>query len=441
MFNKLIQWFRPPEATPRHTPEEIQELYPKYRGQIFRTAFLAYGTFYILRNNFAPVAKDVADALQYSYSEVGDILAGTAIAYAFGKFIMGYFADRCDARKYIVIAMLATAAANFAFGTASGISMHRFLWFLNGFVQGMGYGPCVRSLSHWYSFKERGTVFNSWLVSHNIGGGLAGVIAAESVKHFGWSYAFFVPGVIALLCAVYLGWKMIDTPKSIGLPPVEEFKNDYYQIDPKDAALGKELTVKELFMDHILPNKWLWLLCLANVFIYIARYSMLDWGPTYLRAVKGAGISAGGISTMIIEFSGIFGMLIMGWLSDKVGGRRARVTFFCMLPLPFVFYALRITPEGMLWLDMVLFGVLGFLIYAPVAFSGVMALDFTTKKAVGTATGLVGLFGYVGRTIQAKGIGYIAENHGWDAVMNTIVICVSIGVFMVFLLWNAKAKA
>jgi sugar phosphate permease len=54
---------------------------------------------------------------------------------------------------------------------------------------------------------------------------------------------------------------------------------------------------------------------------------------------------------------------------------------------------------------MALFGLLGFLVYAPVAFSGVMSLDFTNKKAVGTATGLVGFFGYFGRVLQAKGIG------------------------------------
>lgn len=439
MLKQMVQWFRPPPEAPKRSEEEIRRLYPVYRWRVFQSAFIAYGVSYMLRNNFAPVSKDVAEAMGYGYGMVGDILAGTAITYAVGKFIMGYFADRCDARKYIVVAMLLTATCNFAFGAASGIRWHTALWMLNGFVQGMAYGPCVRALSHWYSFKERGMVFNTWLVCHNIGGGLAGIIAAQATAHLGWRFAFFVPGVLAVLCAVYLMWRMIDTPKSVGLPPVEEYRDDY--VAAKEPGGEREISVRELFVTYILGNKWLWLLCFANVFIYIARYSMLDWGPMYLRSVKGASISQGGLSTTVIEFAGIAGMMLMGWVSDKLGGRRARVTFFCMLPLPFVFYAIRFTPEGMLWLDMILFGLLGFLVYAPVAFSGVMSLDFTNKKAVGTATGLVGFFGYFGRVLQAKGIGYIAEHHGWSAAMNAVFICAILGVCMVALLWNAKARS
>jgi hypothetical protein len=112
---------------------------------------MAYAMFYIVRNNFAPVAKEIGDALSYDKSMIGDMLAGTAIAYGLGKFVMGYFADRSDARKYIAFGMLLTAGLNFLFGATSNYWGHLLLWTLNGFVQGMGYGPCARGLSHWYS--------------------------------------------------------------------------------------------------------------------------------------------------------------------------------------------------------------------------------------------------------------------------------------------------
>ena len=40
-------------------------------------------------------------------------------------------------------------------------------------------------------------------------------------------------------------------------------------------------------------NKWIWLLAFANFFAYITRYSMLDWGPMYLREVKGTTLADG----------------------------------------------------------------------------------------------------------------------------------------------------
>jgi OPA family glycerol-3-phosphate transporter-like MFS transporter len=370
---------------------------------------------------------------------IGDILAGTAIAYGLGKFLMGLLADRSDARKYVAAGMFLTAALNFMFGATSGYGIHVLLWTLNGFVQGMGYGPCTRGLSHWYSARERGTIFGFWNISHNIGGGIAGFLAAECAGLWGWRSAFYVPGVIAVICGVYLLWRMRDTPQSVGLPPVEEYKHDHPPEDGRGEE--KDLSIRELLTRYILPNRMLWVLSIANIFVYIARYSMVDWGPTYLKEVKGASLSQGGFSTLVIEFAGAAGMLTMGWLSDKLGGRRGRVSVMAMIPLLVAFAAIRVTPKGMLWLDMVLFAFIGFFVYTPVMFSGVMSLDLTTKKAVGTAAGFVGFFGYVGRVIQGKGLGWIAQHYGWDAGLWAVLGCTLIAIILLSFTWNVRPRA
>ncbi len=220
-------------------------------------------------------------------------------------------------------------------------------------------------------------------------------------------------GIIATLGAIYLFWRMRDTPQAEGLPPVEEFKNDW----PPDETERheRELGFKEMFLKYFLPNRMLWMLASANMFVYIARYSTVDWGPTYLKETKGASLTEGGFSTTVIEFAGAAGMLTMGWVSDKLGGRRARVNVMAMIPLLLAFAAIRVVPNGMLWLDMLLFAVIGFFVYVPVMFSGVMSLDLTSKKALGTAAGFVGFFGYVGRVIQGKGLGWSPFPVGWIA--------------------------
>ena len=438
MFSRFIKWFRPAPSRPRQSKGEIERFYPVYRWRVFETAFVAYATFYIVRNNFAPVAKEIGTALHYDKGMIGDILAGTAIAYGLGKFVMGYFADRSDARKYAAVGMLLTAALNFIFGATRNYWGHVFLWTMNGFVQGMGYGPCTRGLSHWYSVNERGKIFGFWNISHNVGGGIAGYLAATCAEQWNWPSAFYVPGVIATLCAFYLFWRMRDTPQSLGLPPVEEYKQDF---PPDEKELHeKELTGRELLMKYILPNKMLWVLSLANIFVYIARYAMVDWGPTYLKEVKGASLAQGGFSTLVIEFAGAAGMLSMGWLSDKLGGRRARVSVLAMLPLVAAFGAIRLTPKGTLWLDMALFAVIGFFVYTPVMFSGVMSLDLTTKKAVGTAAGFVGLFGYVGRVIQGKGLGWMAQHYGWNAALYAVIVCAFVGLALLACMWNVRPR-
>jgi OPA family glycerol-3-phosphate transporter-like MFS transporter len=302
----------------------------------------------------------------------------------------------------------------------------------------MGWGPCGRSLGHWFSIRERGTVFAFWNLAHNVGGGLTGLIAAYSTVWLGWRSAFYVPGILAILCAIYLLLRLRDTPQSVGLPPIEEYRNDYPEAGRGDGE--RELGAREILVNYILKNRYLWLFACANFFVYIARYSMLDWGPTYLKEVKHASLGEGGVSTALLEFSGVVSTIIMGWLSDKVGGRRGMISLLCMIPVLFSFIGIIYAPDNKLWLDLVLFGVIGFFIYPPVMLLGVTALDFSSKKAVGSAAGFVGLFGYLGRTIEGKGIGELAERYGWNTALSAIVISTFLGILLLSLTWRLSPR-
>lgn len=438
MISSVIAWFKPAPHRPLLPAAEVTRAYARLRWQIFEAAYMAYAMFYIVRNNFAPVSKEIGAALHYDKVMIGEILTGTAVAYGIGKFVMGFLADRSDSRKYMAVAMLLTALCNFAFGSALSFDAQMWLWILNGFVQGMGYGPCARGLAHWYSVRERGSIFGAWNTAHCLGGGAAGYLAAACAQQWGWRSAFYVPGAIATLGAIYLFWRMRDTPQSEGLPPVEEFKNDW---PPEETERHEqELSFREIFLRYILPNRRLWVLATANIFVYIARYAMVDWEPTYLKEVKGASLVGGGFSTVVVELSGAVGMIIMGLVSDKIGGRRARLSALAMLPLPLAF--LGLIHSHSLALTYALFGVIGFFVYTPVTFSGVVALDLTSKKAQATAAGFVGMFGYVfGRgVVQGLGLGWLAQHYGWNAVLYAVIGCIVLGFVLLAFLWNVRPR-
>ncbi len=413
------------------------------------STFLGYGIFYLVRNNLGPVTKEIEGALQYDHSAVGDILAITAISYGLSKFLMGSVSDRCDARKFMACGLLLSAVCNFAFGSSTNYFVHLGIWSINGFVQGMGWPPCGRSMGHWFSENERGLTFSIWNTSHNLGGGIAGYLAAWSVAAFGaWQYAFYVPGAIAAIGAVYLFWRLRDTPQSVGLPPVEQYRDDYPPSDETPESLERTLTTKELFFDKVLTNKFVWLLAAANFFAYIARYSMLDWGPTYLREVKGATLQQGGLAIMVNEFGGIPSTIFLGWISDRLGGQRSRVAALCMLPIFGAFAAILWTPQGYLWLDLSLLAMIGFFIYPVINLIVIAALDVVSKKAIGTAAGFIGLFGYIGRTVQAKGFGWtvdrISQQQGadaaWDAVFYMILGSTLMAGILLAFTWNSHKK-
>jgi OPA family glycerol-3-phosphate transporter-like MFS transporter len=249
--------------------------------------------------------------------------------------------------------------------------------------------------------------------------------------------------------AVYILVRLRDTPQSVGLPPIEEYKNDYPANHGHHGGIERELTFRELLVDQVLTNKLIWLLAFANFFAYITRYSMLDWGPLYLREMKDATLTGGGLAVMAIEFGGIPSTILFGWFSDLIGGRRGMVAVLCLLPILVAFATIPFVPADFLWLDMTLLAIIGLFIYPVLNFIVIIALDLTGKKAIGTAAGFIGLFGYLGRTAQAKCFGWMLDHYSasmgeevaWDLVIAAILACTGIAVLLLAFTWRLKPRA
>ncbi len=92
----------------------------------------------------------------------------------------------------------------------------------------MGWPPCGRTMVHWWSQKERGGIVSVWNCAHNVGGGIPPLLFLLGMAWFNdWHAALYMPAFGAILLAIFAFAMMRDTPQSCGLPPIEEYKNDY----------------------------------------------------------------------------------------------------------------------------------------------------------------------------------------------------------------------
>jgi OPA family glycerol-3-phosphate transporter-like MFS transporter len=423
---------------------KIDPEYKKLRIQVFLGIFLGYAGYYLVRKNFSLAMPDLVDQ-GFNKAQLGFALSGVSIAYGLSKFLMGNVSDRSNARIFLTAGLVLSALTMILMGVVpfatSSITVMFLLLFLNGWFQGMGWPPCGRVVVHWYSVKERGTMMSVWNVAHNVGGGLVGPIAILAIEIFtDWHSKFYFPGMIALVFAL-IGFLLIrDTPQSCGLPPIETYKNDY----PKNysADQEKELSAKEIFLKYVLNNRMLWYIAFANAFVYLVRYGILDWAPTFLEEAKGFSLKESGWAYFLYEYAGIPGTLLCGLISDKVfKGRRAPATIIYMVLVLVAVLVYWKNPPGNVWIDNAALIAIGFLIYGPVMLIGVQALDLVPKKAAGTAAGLTGLFGYMGGALFANiAIGLVVDKWGWDGGFEVIVAACVLAVFFTALTWNREKK-
>ena len=396
---------------------------------------IGYALFYFVRKNLSIAMPAMQADLGITKTELGLFLTLHGLIYGLSKFINGFIGDRVNARYFMVTGLVLSAICNAVFGFSSAVLVFGIVWMLNGWFQGMGFPPCARMLTHWVPPRELATKMSVWNTSHSIGAGLV-VIVCGYVVSLGWRWCFFVPSIIALLGAVGVWFTMRDTPQSVGLPALVPEGLTKEEAEHEDtSAEFKAFVRKQVFL-----NPYIWVIAVANFFVYVIRYVVLDWGPTLLSEWKGVSIEHAGWMVAAFEISGIIGMLAAGWATDRFfGGRSPRVCVFCMgfaTLFIFLFWLLDTPP---MWLASLLLMAAGFFIYGPQALVGIAAANMATKRAAATAGGFTGLFGYASTLVSGWGLGYLATNYGWSLAISVLIGIGITGTLVFMLAWNAKA--
>jgi MFS transporter, OPA family, glycerol-3-phosphate transporter len=443
----VIGLLKPAPAIAPLPAAQVDATYRRLRFQVFVGIFVGYAGYYLVRFNLALAIPDILrEHPQYTKAELGSALTGLALAYGLSKFLMGAVSDRSNPKYFLPLGLLLSAALMAVFGLTDAAFASLFIitaaMVVNGWVQGMGWPPCGKTMVHWFSTRERGLTVSVWNTAHNVGGGLVASLAALGVFLFhDWHAKFYFNALVAALVAVGVYFLLEDTPQSRGLPPVEEYKNDYPP--GYSAADEKILSTREIFFTYVLPNRYLWAIAVANIFCYFVRYGVVEWIPTYLQTAKHFSFQQSSIAWSLYEYAAIPGTIACGWISDKwFNSRRAPATmlFMALTLIPIIVYWMNM--KGPLWIDYTALVAIGFLIYGPIMMIGLHSLDLVPKKAAGTAAGLTGLFGYaIGTAFAGTGVGWIADHFGWGGVFTTMVACCVLTIFFSALTLGHKAHS
>lgn len=105
-----------------------------------------------------------------------------------------------------------------------------------------------------------------------------------------------------------------DTPASVGLPDPEEIDDNApvkeVVTEPKEFT---DFAYKRFVKEMVFKNPIVWILATSNFFIYIIRFTILDWGATFLTQDRGLSIQTASTVVGITEVLGIVGTLLAGW--------------------------------------------------------------------------------------------------------------------------------
>jgi sugar phosphate permease len=426
----LPRWLRPAPAAERITdPAEVRERFAYFRPRILFWTTFGYAAFYFVRKNLSMAMPVMEEQLGIDKATLGIFLTMHGVLYGISKFGNGIIGDRADGRKFMAVGLIASAILNIFFGFSTAAIAFGIIWMINGYFQGMGYPPCARLLAHWFSPKELATKMAYWNASHSLGGAGILILCGQILKYYphGWQLCFFIPAAIALAVAGGLLLGLRDTPESVGLPEIE----GTHVASPVPEADQTPEDYRAFLWERVFSDKYIWIVSIANFFVYVLRYGIFDWVAVILKETKGIEVADAAWMGAGFELAGLFGILFSGWLTDRLfRGRGAPVCIIWMLAAGLMIYLLWLAPPQAKLLNTALLAGAGFFIYGPQALAAVIVVKLATKRAAATAVGLTSIFGYASTILSGWGVGYLAKHYGWGYVFGSLIGFAAVGAIL-----------
>jgi OPA family glycerol-3-phosphate transporter-like MFS transporter/OPA family sugar phosphate sensor protein UhpC-like MFS transporter len=407
----------------------IATTYHYWQRRTLISTIVGYALYYFVRKNLNVAMPVMERELGFSKTELGGFLTANGLLYGVSKFVNGIIGDRVNARWFMTSGLAICALINIQFGLSSSIMAFGLLWAANGWFQGIGFPPCARLMTHWFPPRRFASSMAIWNTSDSLG--TVGVlILCGYLAPIDWRLCFFVPAAIALVGALGLVFSLRDTPESLGLPPVEETDVVASGIEPPAASAAR----------LAFANPVIWLLSFANFFVYIVRYGILDWGPTFLKEARGIELAGAAWLVAAFEIAGMFGMLTAGWATDRFfSGRATRACLVYMTMCTAALLLFWLLPNQTWFTSGALLCWAGFFIYGPQSLVGTAAANLATKRAAASAVGLTGLFGYASTVVTGIGIGWLVDHYGWNAGFLVYLLSGVAGMLLFATCWTAAA--
>lgn len=390
------------------TPEETARRLRAWRMRVFVATWLCYAGYYFGRRPFYILKSQLAQDLGFSATTLGQVGAVYLVTYALAQFLAGALGNRFGPRVMLLSGMAVSMAANVGFGVATSSSAFFVLMAVNGAAQATGWSAGVGTMASWFNRQERGRVMGIWATNFQAGGVAANWLTALVLGHFDWRTALF--SSLAVFAAVWLVVlvNQRNRPADLGLPDVKD-EGEVGSGDGKsDASAGLGWT-RDATINVILVGSYYF-------FLKLIRYALWSWVPFVLARNYGlSGSDAGYVST-VFDLCGIPGVIITGWLSDKVfGARRAGISLFMTVAMALSCLLLFSAGQVSVTMFAVAIGLIGFTLYGPDALlTGAGAMDIGSRRAATLAAGIISGIGSCGPVVQELVIARMLDTKGGD---------------------------
>ena len=374
-----------------------------YRWTICGLIFFATTINYLDRAVISLLKSTLTKEMHWDDADYANVEIAFKLSYAIGLFLAGRVIDKLGTKKGYAwstglwsLSAVAHAFANSVFGF--GVARAAL-----GITEAGNFPAAIKTVAEWFPKKERALATGIFNSGTNIGAIIAPLTVPFIAIHYGWKWAFVLTGLLGFIW-LYFWQRHYSLPKVHPKLSKEEF--DYIHSDDQVAADTNNdeqtSTNPKYSWGKLLGYKQTWAFALGKLLTDPIWWFYLFWLPDFLESqyqIKGTAIALPVAAVYTISSIGSVwgGWLPMSLIKKDWSSFKARKTsmfIYALLVLPILFA--QYLGSINMWLAVLVIGIAAAAHQAWSANIFTTASDMFPKKAVGSVTGIGGMFGSLG---------------------------------------------
>jgi ACS family hexuronate transporter-like MFS transporter len=382
----------------------------RLRWKMLALIFAGTVLVYVDRNVLGVLAPILKKDLNFTTEQYSYVVSAFQFVYSFSQPVAGYLTDLIGPRVGYAVAAVIWGLAAALHGLSTGwISMAGFRALL-GLSEAAAIPTGTKVSTIWFPSEER-SIATGWF---NSGSSIGSMVTPPLViwlsVAYGWRPAFLITGVLGVALGIVWFWLYRDPEAQPKLSPEERA----YIYSGREPPLGAKPSIKAVLS----KPKFLGII-IARFLTEPAWQTFAFWIPLYMVSVRGMDIKQFALFAWLPFLFSDIGCIFGGYLAPFLHRRfdiqvvNARLTVITIGALCMVGPALISFVVSPI-VAILCFSLGGFAHQMLSSMMYALMGDVFEKPEIATATGVAGMFGYLGGALFTLAVGRLADTLGYE---------------------------
>jgi ACS family hexuronate transporter-like MFS transporter len=370
-----------------------------YRWRICALVFFATTINYLDRAVISLLKSTLTAEMHWDDGDYANVEIAFKISYAIGLLIAGTIIDKIGTKKGYAWAtgLWSVSAVSHAFvSTVGGFAGARAAL---GLTEAGNFPAAIKTVAEWFPKKERALATGIFNSGANIGAIVAPLSVPFIAVHFGWQWAFIITGVLGF---IWLFFWLKFYHKPISHPSLSKEEFAYINSDKDEIVSAEKETTPTIGWLQLLRFKQTWAFAIGKLLTDPIWWFYLFWLPDFLESQYGLKGTSIALPVALVYTISTFGSIGGGWLPMYLiknnwpvfKARKTSMFIYALLVLPILLA--QVAGGINMWLAVFIIGLAASAHQAWSANIFTTVSDMFPKSAVGSVTGIGGMFGAIG---------------------------------------------